>query len=253
MAKAAAIKDSILSLVTDRDKKDMIYRLTWTVTNLHAVQGRNDGETILTHKSIDETKDATFTEGLQTGETTVPQARRRGRQQNTTKSVQTYRFERNSKPGAILVQLGGPYGLFSKALRDAVVSKQREKYWMASLSLIRFECVKGLNTDYAEVVTQTTKSARPGIVLPVDARTAEIQDARMEPRNKQGGSRTMVPVFHERIVDDAPLTVIVDMIVNSECPRSNAEVAGLLHAMEAVPFGPARRGVLKIIAADRVQ
>ena len=61
----------------------------------------------------------------------------------------------------------------------------------------------------------------------------------------------MVPVFHERITE--PAEIDVEMIVNSECPRSPEEIAGLLHAMQAVPFGPARRGRLTIAKMARIQ
>lgn len=239
MAKAATFAD----LLKERGSADQVYRLACELTNLHAVQGRNDGMTKLTHQAINEVSDTQHTEGVPQGDQASPVARRRGRQKTTEREVQTYRFERNGKPEAIMLEVGGPYGLFAKALRDAVVAKDKAKYWLPGLSLIRFEPVNGITPRYIEVKAKTTIDA-------LDAHDGKAPTPRMEPRNGRGGARTMVPVFHERVPDTIKFPM--DMIVNAECPRTPEEIAGLLHAMQAVPFGPARRGKLAITKVERV-
>jgi hypothetical protein len=235
-------------LLEDRQHADQVYRLSVRLENLHATQGRNDGTTPLTHQAINETRDTTHTEGVPTGEQAVPQQRRRGRQANVEKQVQTYRFERNGKPGEILLEVGGPYGLMSKALRDAMVASNKAKYWMPSASLIKFVAVNAIDPlgVYIQLKAETT----------IDARSFEEEAEkpplpRMEPRNKTGGMRTMVPVFHERL--SKPIHFDVRLIINAECPRTPEEIAGLLHAMQSVPFGPARRGEFRVLKASREQ
>lgn len=226
------LEQGLDALLGSRRKSDQIYELTCTLENLHAVQGRNDGEMRLTHKAFDEISDTTKTEGIASGESALPVARRRGRTQVKDKSVQHYRFERNGKPDHIYLQVGGPYGLFGKALRDAAVAKNKAQYWLPSLALIAFEPVAGRD-DYVEVQAET------------------VNDLRVEPRNSRGKERSMVPIYHERL--SKPITITVRMIVNAECPRTMEEIAGLLHAMQGVPFGPAKRGKVAVQTVTRVQ
>lgn len=241
----------LTKLVSERAEADQVYRLTCLLDNLHAVQGRNDGETAVSHESINETKDTTHTEGIASGEKATPKRRQRGRKQTTTRTVQTYQFERNSDGKTLLLELGGPYGLMAKALRDAVVCVNKAKYWLPSLALIGFMPTKPEHGTYLAVRAKTTLSARPGVIVSVGAKTVPLRDARMEPRNKPGGDRVMVPIFHERLAE--PVSIEADMTINAECPRTAEEVAGLLHAMQGVPFGPARRGHIKIVKVERVQ
>ena len=236
-------KTGLAELLKQRTTDDAVYRLTCEIVNLHAVQGRNDGMTKLKHQAMAVTSDTQHTEGTPQGDETMPLTRRRGKRMDKERDIQTYRFERNSKPDTVLLELGGPYGLFAKALRDAVVAKDKAKYWLPGLSLIAFHPVNGLTPRYLEIKAKTTIDA-------LDAHAGEPMP-RMEPRNSRGGARTMVPVFHERIPD--PIKVVVDMVVNAECPRTPEEIAGLLHAMCAVPFGPARRGKLSVIKIERLK
>jgi len=242
----------LTQLVQNRVEADQVYRLTCEIGNLHAVQGRNEGLTPLSHQAVDETRDTTKTEGVPSGEKATPQRRQRGRKTNVTREIQTYFFERNGKPDSILLEVGGPYGLFAKAMRDAVVAKGKGDYWLPSMALITFRAVDDtLDPDrrYIEVKAECTIDSRfPGCGVGVTKVRKEIP--RMEPRNSRGSQRTMVPVFHERLLK--PIKIIVEMIVNAECPRTAEEVAGLLWAMQGVPFGPAKRGVLKIISMKRV-
>ena len=234
----------LAELLVARRKDDARYRLTCEITNLHAVQGRNDGLTKLKHQAVSEVSDTKHTEGTVQGDETMPQTRRRGRQKNVEREVQTYRFERNGKPDTVMLEIGGPYGLFAKALRDAVVAKDKAKYWLPGLTLISFHPVDGLTERYIEItkakVTLDALDGHSGDPMP-----------RMEPRNGRGGARTMVPVFHERMPE--AIKVILDMVVNAECPRSPEEITGLLHAMQAVPFGPAKRGKLFIKKVERLK
>lgn len=242
---------SIAKLLSERDQQDQVYRLSCELANLHAVQGRNDGVTLLAHQNSASSSDTTMVDGTPDGAKTAPVARRRGRRKTTEREVQTYRFERNGDPKTVLLEIGGPYGLFAKALRDAVVSVNKAKYWMPSLTLIGFMPTKPEHGPYIALKAKTTISARPGCVVSVDAKSAAPHDARMEPRNKPGGDRVMVPVFHERLAE--AITFDVDMTINSECPRTPEEISGLLHAMQGVPFGPAKRGALKITKVEKVQ
>ena len=229
-------------LLDTRSKADQVFRLTCELTNLHAVQGRNDGETQLSHVAINQTTDTMHQEGIPSGEAATPVRRRRGQTQTKAKMVQTYQFERNGKPDIVLVEIGGPYGLLAKTLRDAVVAKEKAKYWLPSLALIKFTTVKGMTQTYIEVKAATTINALD---------TGDKPMPRMEPRNTRGaGGRTMVPVFHERI--PKPIAFPAEMIVNAECPRTAEEIAGLLHAMQAVPCGPAKRGQLRILKVERM-
>ncbi len=216
---------SFSNLLKERSGDDRTYRLHCEIDNLHAVQGRNDGTRKLSHQSINETKDTEHTEGVPEGDKASPVNRRRGRRVQKEKDVQMYQFER-SGPDTILLEVGGPYGLFGKALRDAVIAKDKAKYWLPGLSLVAFKAVESLSDQYVEV----------------KAKTEVVQ--RMEPRNSAHGGRSMVAVFHERLSE--PIRVTVDMVINAECPRSTEEIVGLLHAMQAVPFGPAKRGKLTV-------
>lgn len=236
--------ETLTKMVAGRADSDQIYRLSCEFSNLHAVQGRNDGLTPLSHQAHAAVTDTVSTEGVPSGEMAAPRARRRGRRTTTEKQVQTYRFERNGHPGSILLEIGGPYGLMAKALRDAAVAVNKANYWMPSLTLISFAPVKGLADGYVEAKATTTISALNGT-------NGHGPMPRMEPRNSRGAARTMVPVFHERLA--APVKLDVDMTVNAECPRTPEEIAGLLHAMQGVPFGPAKRGKLKITKVERVQ
>jgi hypothetical protein len=240
----------LTELVLDRAKKDQVYRLTCVIENLHAVQGRHDGETDVAHISIDEQKDVTHTDGIPSGEEATPVQRRRGRQQTTTKKVTTYQFQRNGSPEELLLEIGGPYGLMAKALRDATVAVNKAKYWMASMTLISFMPAATEYDAYVLARGQTTISVVPIVPMPYGTKMATAQDCRLEKRNTQRGE-VMVPVLHERLME--PITLEVDMTVNAECPRTAAEIAGLLHAMQGVPFGPAKRGRLRIINVVRVQ
>jgi hypothetical protein len=238
-------------LLTDLRNKDQVYRLQCKITSLHAVQGRNDGERERSHVAINQTFTTTHSEGLTTGETTTPQVRKRGRKKNTTSMIQAYQFERlvvvekKKKDevviptGPIILEVGGQYGLFGKALRDAVVAKDKGKYWLPGMTLIQFHPVKPLDLkpDY--------------VALAPNVRTSF--DRRVEPRNsnKPGAPRPMVPVDHEYLVD--PILLDMEMRVNAECPRSTEEIAALLHAMQAVPFGPAKRGKLDIVECKQQQ
>lgn len=232
-------------LLGERKDQDQIYRLTCEIDNLHAVQGRNDGLTPLTHQALAEIADTTHTEGVPTGEMAAPRARRRGRRTMKEKECQTYRFERNGDPKAIMLEVGGPYGLLAKALRDATVAINKAQYWLPTLTLISFMPTKPEFGRYLSVRAETTINA-------LDVPKSKTPLPRMEPRNTRGnGARSMVPVFHERLVK--AITVEVDMTINSECPRTPDEIAGLLHAMQGVPFGPAKRGKLKITKVERIQ
>lgn len=236
-------KTGLAEMLKQRTTDDAVYRLTCEITNLHAVQGRNEGFTKLKHQAMAQVSDTQHTEGTPQGDQAMPQTRRRGKRTEKEREVQTYRFERNGKADTVLLEVGGPYGLFAKALRDAVVAKDKAKYWLPGLTLIAFHPVNGLTPRYLEVKAKTT----------IDALDAHAGDPmpRMEPRNARGGARTMVPVFHERIPE--AIKVIVDMVVNAECPRTPEEIAGLLHAMCAVPFGPAKRGKVSITKVERLK
>jgi hypothetical protein len=222
-------------------EKDQIFRIQCKITNLHAVQGRNDTELERTHKAIDQTHITTHEEGLASGEKTSPQVRKRGRRKMTSQMIQAYQFEPagrkydEKKQSTIMLEIGGAYGLMSKAMRDAVVAKDKAKYWLPGLTLIAFKPVKALpgTEDYVEAKIKTALSVR------------------IEPRNGKGGNRVMVPVYHEFIAE--PLLLDVEMVVNSECPRTIEEVGALLHAMQHVPFGPAKRGHLKVVDVKKVQ
>lgn len=236
-------KNEVGTLFQARAKADQVYRLTCEIENLHAVQGQNDAFTPLSHQALAETADTVHGEGIPSGESASPVGRRRSRRTVKEKAVQTYRFQRNGKPGIILLALGGPYGFFAKTLRDAAAAKGKARYldYMQSLVLIRFEVPDG-DTEYAEVKAQTTISA-------LDVKS-EAPFPRMEPRNTRG-QRTMVPVFHERLAK--PIRVSINMIINAECPRTEEEIAGLLHAMQGMACGPAKRGRIKIVTVERIQ
>ena len=236
--------DALVKYLGQRSGHDQVYRLLVEIDNLHAVQGRNDGLTPLSHQAMAEVADTTTVEGTPAGDMASPRARRRGRRTMKEKEVQTYRFERNGDGKSLMLEIGGPYGLFAKALRDAAVAINKAQYWMPSLTLISFAPTKPEHGRYVVVKADTTINA-------LDDPKSKTPMPRMEPRNARGGARTMVPVFHERLV--GLLKVEIDMTINSECPRTEEEIGGLLHAMQGVPFGPAKRGKLRIIKADKVQ
>lgn len=242
----AEVKQDVKALLLSLNESDQVFKLSCQFTNLHATQGINECLTSRSHLAEQAAHETTHTEGIPSGESAQPQKRKRGRSRTTTREIQTYQFApvgrmfaKVKQPCSIYLEVGGPYGLMAKALRDAVVAKDRAKYWLPGLSLISFRPVKPVNTT--------------GLVNTVEVKVATILDLRMEPRHSSKGkdNHVMVAVYHERL--NEPVVIDIEMVVNSECPRTIEEICGLLHAMQSVPFGPARRGVLKILDAKRVQ
>ena len=72
-------KQGLAELLKQRTTDDAVYRLTCEITNLHAVQGRNEGFTKLKHQAMAQVSDTQHTEGTPQGDETMPLTRRRGK------------------------------------------------------------------------------------------------------------------------------------------------------------------------------
>lgn len=138
-------------------------------------------------------------------------------------TVPLFCFE--EKNGQIVVD-NGDYGLIHRGLYRVTNAMKKGKFWDPPIDLI---------------------SIRPEILKlgkKPPERTSENAIMILEPRSRK---TTRQLVAYEAVENR---TVEFEVVVNQACPLSDEEILTLLHGLETVRIGHARRGHLEIIQID---